>query len=469
MQVQSSPELGIMPRLLSAALGLGIILLAAANGFFTYSGAMLYIEGQEYALLFAIAVQFAIAATLLALPFVRGLGKPVLILVYAAALGLSALSAYTYIYNAAQPGEIHDNQLDASRQSKLAQTLSSAIQDERDHLNAQQQAMEKLRRSTEEEATAGLLSGMGPGKGKEYYRKLEEYETLRTRYDQDAARVDEAATVFREFNSRLSSPAESLTPQAALAALTHFHSLLKSSKAQTAVQTVMNTDLGRQPTPIEKAILSLKNISSYDINTLVSIVWASVFDLLALFLGIIRYNLLKVSKSLLSRLYDATLEVSTFAHRLGHLREESRARYRSQLNTHSLPLNSTEMQNFATQLLAGSQLAVNQESPDASEPIRRLIQYIEPLYSEKQTDLVGIPWDNISDEARLAPLVAMLVQNHVLLNEPRMEAYILNSSSDCAQKVLVLMRLGMTEPPESMAGVDFLLGENATSMVASRA
>ena len=83
---------------LGAFLSIGILVLVASNGFFTYSGARLYINQPLYALLFAVAVQFAIAATLLALPYIRGLGKLVLITLYAAALMLSTLSAFTYIY-----------------------------------------------------------------------------------------------------------------------------------------------------------------------------------------------------------------------------------------------------------------------------------------------------------------------------------------------------------------------------------
>ncbi len=89
-----------MEKRLSIVIALVILILTGINGIFTYSGALLYIGEMFYAILFAIAVQFAISISLIALPYVKGLGKPVLILVYIGATALSTLSAYTYIYNA---------------------------------------------------------------------------------------------------------------------------------------------------------------------------------------------------------------------------------------------------------------------------------------------------------------------------------------------------------------------------------
>ncbi|MDJ0882432.1 MAG: hypothetical protein QNJ56_12350, partial [Gammaproteobacteria bacterium] len=62
-----------------------IFILASINGIFTFSGAHLFIDEMIFAALFAVAVQFSIAVSLIALPYVRGLGKLVLIVVYAAA------------------------------------------------------------------------------------------------------------------------------------------------------------------------------------------------------------------------------------------------------------------------------------------------------------------------------------------------------------------------------------------------
>ena len=463
MQYSSSEQAPTRkPTFLAGLLGLGVIFLAAANGFFTYSGAILYVDEQIYALLFAVAVQFAIAMTLLALPYVKGLGKPVLILVYTAALILSTLSAYTYVYNASLPGDIDQAALDTAQKAHVTNTLAQAIQSERNALAKQYGEMEKLRRTMEEEATLGLMSGMGPGKGREYYRKQEEYEALKTAYQLEVERVDHAQQSFQTMSNELADAGSDRDK--VMAILGQFRSQLKTDEAVVTVQSLVNEDLSKIVTPIEKAVAALKEYQNYSVSTIVSIIWASVFDLLALFLGIIRYYLLHTSKPLLARAYDGLLNFSTFVTRLSHLPKEAHGQYRSQLNTKALPLNSVEMQNFATYLLSGSQLSMGEDSHNSSEPIQKIIKYLEPLYSEKKSNLVGIPWDNISNEPRLAPLVAMLVQSGVLLNETQHEAYILNPSTDQSQKILVLMRLGMEEPPESMAGVDFLLNDSPTAL-----
>ena len=86
VNTQTQPGDNFQSRLLSYFLGAGVIFLVSCNGFFTYSGATLYIREPVYAVLFAIAVQFAIAATLLALPNVKGLGRLIMLVVYALSL-----------------------------------------------------------------------------------------------------------------------------------------------------------------------------------------------------------------------------------------------------------------------------------------------------------------------------------------------------------------------------------------------
>lgn len=457
------------PTLLAGLLGLGIIFLTAANGFFTFSGATLYVEETIYALLFAIAVQFAIAMTLLALPYVRGLGKPTLLVVYTAALILSTLSAYTYVYNASLPGEMNIQALDTTQKAGLSDAMASAIQQERQALASQYAAMEKLRRTTEEEATLGLSSGMGPGKGREYYRKLEQYESLKTDYQLELQRVERAEEQFYDLSQSLMGSPDGFNRDAILAGLGQFRSQLRSESAIENIKSLVDQDISIVATPVDKAVEALKDYENYTVNTIVSLIWASVFDLLALFLGIIRYYLLHTSKPLLTQLYDGLLGFSTFLFRLTRLPSDAQGHYRSQLNTKAMPLNSTEMQNFATYLLSGSQLSMAEDSSSTSEPIQTIIKYLEPLYSEKNTNMVGIPWDNIGNEPRLAPLVAMLVQSKVFLNDSQHEAYVLNSSADYAQKILVLMRLGMKEPPESMAGVDFLLNDSPSALATGKA
>ena len=56
--------------------------------------------------------------------------------------------------------------------------------------------------------------------------------------------------------------------------------------------------------PVETAMGVILDRDSYSIQLGVSIVWAAVFDLLALFLGIIRYYILRPNYSILSGICD---------------------------------------------------------------------------------------------------------------------------------------------------------------------
>lgn len=450
--------------LLSTFLGLGIILLAAVNGFFTYSGALLYVEESIYALLFAGAVQFAIAMTLLALPYVRGLGKLVLIAVYVSALFLSTMSAYTYVYNASLPGDLHSSGIDTRLKAEISGSLANALKNEQQALDDEHRRIEQIRRSAEEEAARGLNSGMGPGKGKEYFQKLESYEDEKTVYQARKEQYEQAKETYSSITSSMAQQDSELTRAALLASLSTLRSELRTPIADSILSKVLNNDVGVIKTPIETAYEALKSPETYSISVIVSLVWAAVFDLLALFLGIIRYYLVNTSTPILQRLYSAIVALSTFLYKLSNIKTEARQAFKRQQSNADMPLNSAEMQIYATYLLSGSQLSLNSEDEtDKAEPIRRIIKYLEPLNLEKNPNAVGIPWENISEEPRLSPLISMLVQSGVLQNNPENEAYLLDSSPDMSQKVLVLMRLGMKDQPETFNGAEFLLRSQATA------
>ncbi len=454
--------------ILSALIALGIVLLAAANGFFTYSGAILYVDEQIYAILFAAAVQFAIAVTLLALPYVSGFGKLVLLLVYTAALVLSTLSAYTYVYNASLPGELSSTALETSLKAEISGSLAVAIQYERQALNANNQRIEQIRRSAEEEATRGLNSGMGPGKGREYFLKIEDYENQKTAFHSQENLFASAKDSHRQITLQMADTENPVTREALLASLSTLRSLLQTAEADQIIHTALNSELGRIENPVERAYNALMSDERYSVIVIVSLIWAAVFDLLALFLGIIRYYLIHTSAPLLQRIYGGIIGFMIFIHKLSNIREEARGQYRRQQTQSNLPLNSAEMQNFATYLLSGSQLSLaSDDEADKVEPIRQIIKNLEPLNLEKNPNAVGIPWESISSEPRLSPLISMLVQSGVLQNNQENEAYVLNSSSEMNQKVLVLMRLGMKEQPEDAANVDFLIRSQGSESLRS--
>ncbi|WGZ94941.1 MAG: hypothetical protein QJT81_02850 [Candidatus Thiothrix putei] len=173
---QHPPEHSFKLKALSFVIGLVIVFLTAANGIFTYSGAYLYLEEHLYAILFAAAVQFAIAIALLALPYVHGIGKLSLIVVYAAALLLSSLSAYTYIYNSSLPGYNTAQTVDTGLKATLTTSLSDVLAVEQQFLRDADAKVAETQRLVDEEAKSGGRSGLGPGKGANYYAKVDANE-----------------------------------------------------------------------------------------------------------------------------------------------------------------------------------------------------------------------------------------------------------------------------------------------------
>ena len=444
---------------LGTFLSIGILVLVASNGFFTYSGARLYINEPLYALLFAVAVQFAIAATLLALPYIRGLGKLVLIALYGAALLLSTVSAFTYIYNTSLPEGVNVHAVDTSLKASLSTELSDALKAEQAFVETERQKLAAMKRAVDEEATRGYASGRGPGKGPEYYRKLEQYEAEATRFDDLERQLQAAEGIYSQINDKLASNDNAETQRAELIVL--LSQLMTHTNTPAARDTLTRASklhLGTLHNPVDRAINTLLELRhSAPITVIVSIIWAAIFDLLALFIGIIRYYLIKPRASLLDRLYNGIIDFGAFTMRLGNVRGEARRRHLDAIDEQQLPVNSTEMQNFATYLLAGSQLSLRDKDDDPAEPLRTLTSYIEPLALTKPKNAVGIPYETVREESRLKTLLAMLVQTEVLINDMVNECYRLNPAREVAQKVMVFIRLGMKDQPEQLENVRFML------------
>ena len=444
---------------LGTFLSIGILVLVASNGFFTYSGARLYINEPLYALLFAVAVQFAIAATLLALPYIRGLGKLVLIALYGAALLLSTVSAFTYIYNTSLPEGVNVHAVDTSLKASLSTELSDALKAEQAFVEAERQKLAAMKRAVDEEATRGYASGRGPGKGPEYYRKLEQYEAEATRFADLERQLQAAEGIYSQINDKLASNDNAETQRAELIVL--LSQLMTHTNTPAARDTLTRASklhLGTLHNPVDRAINTLLELRhSAPITVIVSTVWAAIFDLLALFIGIIRYYLIKPRTSLLDRIYNGIIDFGAFTMRLGNVRGEARRRHLDAIDEQPLPVNSAEMQNFATYLLAGSQLSLRDKDDDPAEPLRTLTSYIEPLALTKPKNAVGIPYETVREESRLKTLLAMLVQTEVLINDMVNECYRLNPAREVAQKVMVFIRLGMKDQPEQLENVRFML------------
>lgn len=430
-------------------LSLVILLLASVNGIFTYSGAHLFIDEWQYALLFAIAVQFSIAIALIALPMVQGLGKPVLILIYLAALTLSTLSAYTFIYNAgASTTDARDqpNRLDTSVRTSMAQQLAEIVSDEKQYLQEQNRQQAYLKRQMEEEATRGFRSGLGAGKGPEYYRKQEQYDEAQVVLQNQQENYVALQQLFAEANVLLAS-SEMEQRDALIQKLSLLRTQLNRPLNAEKLDAIMGKYLAVIPSPVEQAMSRILDRKQYSIELVVSIIWAAVFDLLALFLGIVRYYLLRPDYSLLGSLYDGIANFAMFIFRLGNLRKDARQRYNHELEmrSHGTPLNSSEMQSFATFLMAGSVLSADKEQ-DAVAPLQKLISHIEPLKLPGNPKGVGVKYDSVEQQPELRTLMAMLIQNDVFLSNSEQDCFVLNPGSEMAQKILIFIRMGLNDP-----------------------
>lgn len=466
-------------RGISILISVFIIFLAAANGIFTYSGAYLYLEESIYALLFAVAVQFAIAVSLLALPYVYGLGKIALGIVYTAALVLSSLSAYTYIYNTSLPDRETVYSVDTGMKATITTALSDVLASEQAFLRESANVVAERKRLVEEEAGDGGRSGLGPGKGPVYYQKLDAYEEALAQneiHNQNFATFRERLEAVNQQLAGLAadgSADEAVVRDSLLVALSGLRAVTNTDGSRETLTGLIKHDLGELQNPVERAMSTLLEPQEYSIQVIVGIIWAAVFDLVALFLGIVRYYLLRPGKPFFQALYDGLLGMALFVMKLFHLRKEAAFRFSNasgyQQHKHQIPLDSPEMQSFATRLLVGSQMAA-QDEDDPAEPLHTLISYIQPLHLEGEEQQIGIPFEQVEGESRLKTLLAMLIQSGVFLHRRDAGCYVLNPAENMAQKVMVFIRMGLKNAEDLRSSpVAFLLASGQQPSLGSAA
>ncbi len=439
-----------------------ILILAGINGIFTFSGAKLFIDETIYALFFAIAVQFSIAVSLLALPFVRGLGKIVLVFMYFAALTLSTLSAYTYIYNAGLPGALNNSStINTQLKAKVSDRLSEVMLIEQKQIDLSEQKIGFLTRQAEEEALRGFRSGLGAGKGPEYYKKIEEVEVLKIKMKSDIRDFEQAKVLYDELIVTLSKHSDNQREEVVLL-LAQLRAATNTEQSNAILTDISQGHVAVIISPVETAMAVILDRENYSMQLIVSIVWAAVFDLLALFLGIVRYYILKPNYSMLSALYDSIANLVTFFIRLGYIRKDAEQKYRHSLEikSHDTPLNSSEMQSFATYIMAGSLFSAK-DNEDAMAPLQKMISQIEPLKLADKPSSVGVPFSVVDEQKDLKTLMAMLIQNNVFLTSTEHDSYVLNPGSEMAQKILVFIKMGLKDPKKQKEMSRFMLASEA--------
>ncbi|MDQ7015780.1 MAG: hypothetical protein Q9N68_05310 [Gammaproteobacteria bacterium] len=434
-----------------SAIGIGrliavvILLLTAINGIFTYAGAHLYVDDERYALLFAVAVQFAIAISLIALPYVQGVGKLVLMLVYLAGFSLSTVSAYTYVYNAGLQDLSDKTHLGVGIKAEVADSLSRVVQLEQQQMNLARQKMARLQRQMAEESERGYSSQLGPGKGPEYYRKLEEYQAFEVRVTEQEDQFERFFAYYDQLNTLLMNNDDSQRDQTLLL-LGRLQSSAADQESVRLLSELNRDQIAALKNPVEKAISSMMSRSEHDIQWGVSLIWAAIFDLLALFLGIVRYYLIRPRYALLSRIYDGLASFFLFLGRLFRLGSDTRLRLKREreLHAHDEPMNQAQMQSFATYIMAGSQASMA-EGDDVRQPLRNLFAFIEPLNLLNNPKGVGIRFESLGQKPELKTLMALLIQSEVFITQADENCYVLNAGSEMVHKLLLFVQMGLKD------------------------
>lgn len=459
----TSPTDTVHAKRIAKIISVVIFVLASINGIFTFSGAHLFIEEMVFAALFAIAVQFSIAVSLIALPYVRGLGKLVLLVVYSAALTLSTLSAYTFIYNAGLPGSLADStSVNTQLKARVADQLSEVILAEQSFIDAKTERLAFLERQAEEEALRGYRSGLGAGKGPEYYKKMESLAADKVRFEAQKRKFDEAKQIYAQMDAELKIKSDDQREKLILL-LSQLKSVIITERAKELVTDISQGKLAVILSPVETAMGVILDRENYSVQLIVSIVWAAVFDLLALFMGIIRYYILRPDYSILTAIYESIAAFVTFIIKLGYIKKDARQKYNLELQnqSHGTPLNSSEMQSFATYVMAGSLFSASDDE-DAVAPLQNLISHIEPLKLENDPRGVGIPFNVIDELQEMKTLMAMLIQNEVFISDVENRAYVLNPGSEMAHKILVFIKMGLKDPSKQKDISRFMIPAEAT-------
>jgi hypothetical protein len=240
--------------------------------------------------------------------------------------------------------------------------------------------------------------------------------------------------------------------------LSQLKAVVITDEARNIITDISQGKLAVILSPVERAMGVIMDRDSYSVQLIVSIVWAAVFDLLALFLGIIRYYIVRPNYSILNTIYDSIAAFVTFFIRLAYLKKDARQKYNLELQnqSHGTPLNSSEMQSFATYVMAGSLFSAA-EDEDALGPLQNLISHIEPLKLESDPQGVGIPFDVVDQEKDMKTLMAMLIQNEVFISDVKNMVYILNPGSEMAHKILIFIKMGLKDPSKQKELARFII------------
>ena len=423
-----------------------IVVLVTANAYFTFSGAILFINEWVFALLFAIAVQFSIAFSLIAIPYISGFKKIITFVLYSIGLTLSMFSAYTFIYNTSI-GNAYKQNHDLVFTKLVSDYLSKVRYEEKECIKTIQSEIQDLKRAADEEAEYGIKSNKGPGKGKIYIHKKEQYEIKIDEYNL----IKESYAKFKVLSDEIFTKLdESVDHNKIITMISKVKEFFSCDASKIVKDDKIFEHISNIETPLERALNGLFDIKNLSSQTVMSILWAGIFDIIALFIGIIRYFLIQPHTPLTTKILNVKKKYILFRkslkdheliekeynierqYQLEYLKERELELERHKINSK----DELEIKSFLSSIIA---TGIASNSKDALNHLQEFIELVKPLNLRDKPESIGFFYSDVGIDSnnesknyeqdtskyrKLLPLIGFLVQHEVLINNVDKECYI---------------------------------------------
>ena len=423
-----------------------ITLLAAANVYFTYKGAILFVKEMTVAALFAVAIQSAIALSLIALPYVKGIRSFVLYAVYTTALSLSVIAAYTFIFNSSTQ-ESRAYSYDITFTKAVSSYMGDLHKAERDHLSKAGIEVAQKERALVEENELGGKSGKGPGMGPVYAAKLELYADASQAYEV----MKEQYALFDA--QRLAIKGMLGTEYSRSQILTEIYELKSLAVSEEAAE-VSEDDLEKAlstKTPSQQAMESLWNPSGFSDQVFTSLMWAAMFDVIALLMAVIRTAMVRKSRGFGQWLVSLCVSFISFFFELTSVFSRAKNRHDGNMADALEAHKKIELIDFVGKIFGACKATMGSEDnrDQLMQPMYALSAAVRPLALDGKGDGVGIPFEIVEEDHRLPPLVAVMMQDSVLKVDEDIKTFVVtpNEGSD---KDRALWQLVITNPDKIM-------------------
>ncbi len=465
-----------------------ILFLVVVSGYFTMRGLGLAYDDPVLAFAIALAIQGTIFITLVYFPQLTGLGRLIALVTYGVAAVFSVVFAFIYLY-ATGYGDAERARFLRTAASDLQGELAAVEARETEALLADRAAVADHRARMRAEYETGSISGRGPGEGPVYFR-------LRTTYEESKARLDLLEREYSAFQAALAALAADLGAErydtATIAtrlstALRHCRSCPDDGSEAQRLIALFNREAGYVPSSFEAAFEML--VSELRVKRVwVTLVQASLFDFLALFVGAFRVFLIadrrRPPREAPRRRRARVLEFLLFLRRwriqrarLGWLYERY-VRDHAALRTAAAhappgvgplhppapepvvepppeppdprppvdPADDIEwrLSSFVRELLSTC-LSVSWRDRELLEPIKAVIQKIQVQDGQSVLPRVEVRYNN-----RLSTVVGVLVGHGVLIGECD-QHWVVNRTGEARLFVDAFYRIAAADPDRALA------------------